>query len=255
VSPYEHPLSLALRLAVAMTVIAFVVATRRALVRAAAENERSKVASATRLAALPLLVALVFSHVESMRAVLTNLAIPGVPLSMMLFVGGSFAHGPTRRAFAALDDGAMRGLLGYRAMFGAFLFAMAAVGHVPQTFAFTAGLGDLAVGWLAGLVPARLGAKGSRLATAFVHGVGALDLVQVMVLAATVVVPWSKSHDYAMTTLSLPWVAVPLMMAVNLHGLRLALGRSETRENQASEEPRSARPEPARDVRGALRGA
>lgn len=252
-SPYLHPLSLALRVSVALTVLAFAVATRRALVRSAVAHERTSVGRATWAITLPFALALAASHLESMRAFFTRIALPGVPLAMLLVVGGSFAHGPTRRAFARLEDHASRELLGYRAMFGAFLFALAAVGHVPHLFALSAGLGDLAVGWLAGLTPVRLGAKGSRLATAIVHGVGVVDLVQVVALASTVVIPWSLAHGNAMSTVTLPWVAVPLMMAVNLHGLRFALER--TQETEADEEPRRPGSEPAGDVRGALRRA
>src|SRR5207237_4070194 len=92
----------------------------------------------------------------------------------------------------------------------------------PFRFALTAGLGDLAVTWIAFAVPASLSASGPRWARLLVHGVGMADMLMVLYLALTVVRPFSLAHGNSVTTMTLPWLAVPLMFALNAHGLRKA---------------------------------
>lgn len=50
----------------------------------------------------------------------------------------------------------------------------------------------------------------------------------VLAMAVTVVRPWSLAHGNAMTAMTLPWLAVPFMFAINAHGFRAAAGRAET---------------------------
>lgn len=209
------------RVAVALCVLTLVALNVRALHRARPD------------AARPLLLACVLVGVPA-----TALSIqPMGPLALTLlpigvFVGlglavASVFHAPTREAFESLDDGNVRSLLGYRATFGAFLFAGAALELFPPSFAWTAGLGDLLVGWLAHVATGSLGRGGSRGWRLLVHGVGLVDLVQVVVLAMTIVRPW-LAHRAELgelvlgPPLVLPWIGVPLMLAINLHGLRSA---------------------------------
>ena len=128
-------------------------------------------------------------------------------------------------------------------MFGALLLALAAIGHFPIEFALSAGIGDLTVTWLAFAMPARLDADGPRWARLLVHGVGLADMLLVVVMASTVVRPWSLAHGNATTTMALPWLAVPLMFAINAHGVRAASGRAEAVGDGS---------QPARRVRGAV---
>jgi hypothetical protein len=237
----------AARVALTVTVLSFVVMTLRALRRAPDPRARRLVAA---VLGAELLVAALFAHTP-LSALLTRLFPVGAAVGAMLAVG-SLAYRPTREAFASIDDGDARALLGFRATFGAFLFAFAALGLMPPVFALTAGLGDLAVGWAAMMAPGSLGRGGSRAARVLVHGLGFVDLVQVMMLALTVVVPWSAAHGNAAVMMPLPWVAVPLMLAINLHGLRQALGESSS---PTAGQPVGDGPKPAGGVRGALRRA
>jgi len=53
-----------------------------------------------------------------------------------------------------------------------------------------------------------------------VHGWGALDLIDVAVLGTLVVRPWLIEQQSLGPSMLLPWMAVPLLFALNLHGLR-----------------------------------
>lgn len=143
----------------------------------------------------------------------------GVAPGFALAVASLF-WAPSREAFDALSDADVRMLMAYRAAFGAFLFAGAALRLFPPIFAMTAGLGDLLAGWLAAAAPTALDRNGPRSWRALVHGWGALDLLDVAALGTFVVRPWLISTGSPGPSLLLPWVAVPLLFALNLHGLR-----------------------------------
>jgi hypothetical protein len=236
----DESLSLAARASVTLTTLALVVVMHRALFRhsSAAAARGGAVALAIAFA-----IAATFSHAPPLVTTLGH----ALPIGLALGIGAAIASlffAPARRALDALDDGDVRALLSFRAIFGAFLFALAALGRFPISFALSAGLGDLAVGWLALAVPVRLDARGPRWARLLVHGVGLADMTTVVYLAVTVVRPWSIAHDNATTSVTLPWLAVPLMFALNAHGVRRA-ARSGT-------EAVGDRSESARRVRSAL---
>ena len=123
-------------------------------------------------------------------------------------------------AFDGLSDLRVRNLMAYRAIFGAFLFAGAGLGLLPPLFAFVAGGGDLLAGWLAAIAPQLVARGGSRTWSWIVHGWGALDLVDVAVMGTFIVQPWIVRTRSLGPSLLLPWLAVPLLFALNLHGLR-----------------------------------
>lgn len=212
------------RLALTLTCLVFAFATVRAL-RGRDADERARHAPAVpplvgwlALLGLPALVLSVPALVLVARALLPI----GVGVGLLAASLG-LLHAPTRRAFDALDDGQLRTLLGYRAIFGAFLFAGAGLELFPPIFAWTAGLGDLLVAWLAHSAPGSLARGGSRGWRLLVHGWGLLDLVEVVVVAMTVVRPWLAEHGSLGPPTVLPWIGVPLMLALNLHGLRRAI--------------------------------
>ncbi|MFO0709652.1 MAG: hypothetical protein U0353_07415 [Sandaracinus sp.] len=204
------------RVALTLTTLVFALATLRHLARG--EGTRPVVVVVVGVAALAIATSLAPSRVQLVL-------LPGGVFVGLALALSSLAHEPTRRAFDALDDGAIRALLGYRATFGAFLVAGAALGVFPPIFAWTAGLGDLLVTWLAHLAPGSLARDGARLPRLVVHGVGLLDLAEVVIVAMTIVRPWlfaRLEHDptFFGPPLALPWLGVPLMLALNLHGLR-----------------------------------
>ncbi len=219
------------RMALAITCVVFAFACVRAL-RGRDADEHASHRPALRPLGLWLvalgLPALVLSTMSFTP--LTLLLLPvGVFLGLFSMIAGLF-HAPTRRAFDALDDGQIRTLLGYRAIFGAFLFAGAALELFPPVFAWTAGLGDLLVAWLAHAAPGSLARGGSRGWRLLVHGWGLLDLVEVVVMAMAVVRPWIAEHGSLGPPMVLPWIGVPLMLALNLHGLRRAIADGAARQ-------------------------
>lgn len=243
-SPLElSSLSSAARWAVTLTTFTLVVVSARALGRRG-DGDTGGGAPPW----LPLLaafgVAAAFAHLPPLTARLPVLFPVGMGLGLVAAVASLFVPG-ARRAFSGLGDGDVRLLLSFRAIFGAMLLALAGVGIMPPAFALAAGLGDLVVGWLALAAPRPLDAEAPRPWRLLVHGLGLADLVQVVVLAATVVRPWSALHGDATDTVTLPWVAVPLMLALNLHGFWQACAARQR-------EPGRHGPEPVVDVRGAL---
>lgn len=209
------------RIAVALSVLTLVALTIRALHRTRPEGARALL-----VVCVVLGVPATALSIQPMGPLALTLLPIGVFAGLGLAVASMF-HPPTREAFESIDDGSVRALLGYRATFGAFLFAGAALELFPPSFAWTAGLGDLVVGWLAHVATGSLGRGGSRGWRLLVHGVGFVDLLQVVFLAMTVVRPWLAHHaevgePVLGPPLVLPWIGVPLMFAINLHGLRSA---------------------------------
>ena len=185
---FDDPLSLPTRGAVTLSVLVFVVHAARALGRSRPLDVASR-RFLTWLIGAALLGA-VLSHLEPARHLLMRLFPVGSVVGLAA-VAGSFASPSLRARFASLGDADVRALLAYRSLFGGLLLGLAALGHLPASFALTAGLGDLLVGWVAQAAPASLagrgGARGARL---LVHGLGLADVVGVMIGAVTVVRPW-----------------------------------------------------------------
>lgn len=217
---FDHPLSLAARVSVTLTALVFAAVVHRVVFR------RTPRAGALVLGGAAV-VATAFSYAGPLVATVPRLFPVGLGLALAAVVG-SLLSAPARRAFDAASDSEVRQLLAFRAMFGALLLALAAIGHLPVEFALSAGIGDMATTWIALAIPARLDAGGPRWARLLVHGFGLADMVMVLAMAVTVVRPWSVAHGNAMTAMTLPWLAVPLMFAINAHGFRAAAGRAET---------------------------
>lgn len=157
----------------------------------------------------------------------------GLPTPMLLpliagvgtLLGAATLFSPAARAlFDRLDDGQWRTLMSFRSIFGALLLASAATDIMPMGFALPAGLGDMLTGALAVAMPGSL-ADGPRAGRLLVFGIGIVDFANVVFLIITVAVPWLAATGGLGISLMLPWVAVPLLATLNLHGLRLALTR------------------------------
>lgn len=245
---FDDPLSLPTRGAVTLSVLVFVLHAVRALGRSGPREVATRRFSGW-MVGMALSGALL-SHFEPARHHLMRL----FPIGGVVGLGAVAASllSPTLRArFAALGDSDVRALLAYRALFGGLLLAMAALGHLPVSFALSAGLGDLLVGWAAQAAPGSLaGRDGSRSMRLLVHGLGLADVVGVMIGAVAVVRPWSMAHGDATTAMTLPWVFVPFMFAMNVHGVLQVLAPVSSSAAE-SEEPRRDGPEPARRVRSA----
>ncbi|HZU85217.1 MAG TPA: hypothetical protein VE987_19930 [Polyangiaceae bacterium] len=236
----DDPLSLPARASVTATTWVLVAASRRALFKGSpSRGSRATVA----LLYSAWLVSTAFSYVPALVRTLGAVFPVGLALGMTAALASLWSPA-ARRAFDSLDDGEVRALLSFRAIYGALLVALASIGHFPVSFGLAAGLGDLVIGWAALAMPVRLGADGPPWARLVVHGAGLVDLAMVLVMATTVVRPWSLAHGNAATTTALPWVAVPLMFALNAHGVRRAA--------RAFAEAVGGGSQPARRVRGAV---
>jgi hypothetical protein len=240
---FDDPLSLPARASVTITALVFVLIAHRALFRRAS-------AGASRVGAFAFggafVVAAAFAHVQPLIDTLPSTFGFGLVAALGAAVASLFSA-RARLAFDELDDAEVRLLLSVRAIFGALLLALGSLGHFPVAFALSAGLGDLAVTWIAFAIPASLGADGPRWARLLAHGVGLADMTMVLFLAVTMVRPWSIAHGNATTAMTLPWLAVPLMFAINAHGVRraaFARARDATPVGDGSE--------PAGHVRSAL---
>ncbi len=166
-------------------------------------------------------VGLVLSH--AVRAVPTPALVPAVALAGLVLGFGSLAIPSVVAGYAALEDRHWRVLMAARAVFGALILAAGGVGLFPLAFAIPAGVGDILVGALALVLPGSLAAGGHRGARLLVFGAGIVDLVQVLVLQVTVVVPWLAATNSLGISLLLPWVVVPMLATLNAAGLRLVL--------------------------------
>ncbi len=135
---------------------------------------------------------------------------------------------PACKAFDSLLDHQVRGLMAYRAIFGAFLFAGAGLELFPPIFALIAGTGDLLAGWLSAVAKESIVNGGGRKWRWLVHGWGTVDLIDVAILGTFVVQPWIVTTQSPGPSLLLPWLAVPLLLALNLHGLRKNFKESQS---------------------------
>jgi hypothetical protein len=234
-------LSLPTRAAVTFTTLILVAVAGRALCRRA--GPRGKVATVAILACA-FLAAAAFSHARPLVATLGTMFPIGLIVGLAVALATLFSPG-ARRAFDALDDTDVRMLLAFRAILGGLVLALASLGHFPVPFGIEAGLGDLLVTWVAFAVPVRLDAAGPRWARLLVHGVGLADMLAVLTMAITMVRRWSEAHENAATSVTLPWVVVPLMAALNAHGVRRAA-------RATGSEPVVDGSEPARGVRSSL---
>ncbi len=222
-----HEMIPLLRAAQSISAVLFFFATWRALIKPRAATEgMSRLRIALLTWGLPLTFgALVLSYGGVPRDLVLTL-FPVVTAVSCVLATASVAWRPVQQAMAALSDAEVRYLLAFRAIFGMFIVGGASAGLFPSHFAWTGGLGDLIVSWLATASPTSLAAGGPKPMRILVHSVGVLDLLQVGYHIVTLVIPWLRGNDSAGPTAFLPWIAVPLMLALNLHGLRQALTES-----------------------------
>lgn len=213
-----------LRGAQSLTAVVFFIATYRALT---ARSGTSRLRIALLAWGIPLMLgALVLTYGGIPRGLVLTLFPIVTALSSALALA-SLPWRPMRDAMASLSDSEVRHLLAFRAVFGMFIVGGASAGLFPEGFAWTGGLGDLIVSWLASASPTSLDARGPKPMRILVHAVGVLDLMQVAFHIATLVLPWLRANDSPGPTAFLPWIGVPLMLALNLHGLRSALLETE----------------------------
>jgi hypothetical protein len=153
---------------------------------------------------------------------------PGLPAPLLLpagvIAGALFVSlGTSSDRFATLDDHQWRMLTLTRAVFGSLLLAAGTAGLLPVSFALGAGLGDIASAALALVVPGSLAYGGHRGARLLVFGFGLLDFIGVFLGIATIVVPWLAHTSSPGISLLLPWVAVPMLLTLNVFGFRQAV--------------------------------
>lgn len=220
-----------LRAAQSLSAVLFFFATWRALTNAKAHARKLHIALFGW--GMPLMLgALVLTYGDVPRDLVLTLFPILTALSCVLATA-SLAWRPAQEAMAALSDAETRYLLAFRAIFGMFILGGASAGLFPVGFAWTGGLGDLIVSWLATASPTSLASQGPKPMRILVHSIGVLDLLQVGFHIVTLVIPWLRGNDSPGPTAFLPWIAVPLMLALNLHGLRQAL--TETNAAKAAQ--------------------
>ena len=213
-----------LRAAQSISAVLFFFATWRALTQS--QEDASKLHIALLGWGTPLMLgALALTYGDVPRDLVLTL-FPILTALSCLLATASLAWRPAQAAMAALSDAEVRYLLVFRAIFGMFILGGASAGLLPLRFAWTGGLGDLIVSWLATASPTSLASHGPKPMRILVHGIGVLDLLQVGFHIVTLVIPWLRGNDSPGPTAFLPWIAVPLMLALNLHGLRQALTES-----------------------------
>ena len=144
-------------------------------------------------------------------------------VGLALGIAGLFSA-QVRGLFDRLDDRQWRMLMLLRSVFGALLLASGAAQLMPPGFAMPAGLGDLIAGGLAIAVPGSIAAGGNRGFRLLVFGFGIVDFLNVIALQALVLVPWLAQTQSPGISLLLPWLVVPVLATLNLHGLRRVLG-------------------------------
>jgi hypothetical protein len=234
-----------IRWAISLTALVCVVA----LLAAVRKTGQRTFARALLLWAVPVgAAALLLSHAPMPAGLGPRL----LPLGLLFGLAaglGSLGWRAARDAFDAMPDATWRHLTAFRGVFGALLLAAGATGQVLPVFGLEAGLGDLTTAWLASASPRPLSAGGSKGWRLLVHGVGLVDFFNVFVLLATVVRPWLLQQPGLGVSLLLPWLAVPVLLTVNLHGLRRTLEELRSRA-AAGPQPGLDGPEPAGGLRG-----
>jgi hypothetical protein len=209
-----------IRYATSVFVIALVVTATRTL-RGEPRDRSSILRIAVPWLAVAGTVGMFFSHVT--RSVPTAAMVPAVAVVGVGLGVAALASPRVAARFTNLVDGQWRLLMLYRAVFGALIVAGGAQGLLPAAFALPVGAGDLLTGALAVLAPGSLAAGGSRASRLVVFGIGALDLTYALIMIVRVLVPWLAETRSPGLSLLLPWVGVPLMMTVNLFGVRQLL--------------------------------
>lgn len=234
----------ALRIAVTATAIATTFAAHRALFRDSAPTTRRRAGIVLGAIAS---VAVLASHLElePLSTLLPRVFPIGLVGGLSLAVATLFLPS-IRGAFDRMRDADVRMIVGTRAAYGAMLLGFGGLGILPESFAVSAGLGDLLVAGMIVGAPGSFDRSGSRTTRAIVHGVGILDMAMVVSEAVLVVRPWALEHPGLVTVMTLPWLVVPLMVAMDLHGLRKVFAP------QTALEPLGDGSEPPRDVRRAL---
>lgn len=205
---------------ISITITAFVcVATFYQCFREKNFTNKAKFFKGLKLWLVPMMsVALLFSHTDLFGFTAGYLPI-GVAIGF-IFAVLSLWWKPACEAFDALEDSDIQLIMSFRTIFGAFLFAGAALSLFPPIFAVTAGLGDLLAGWLAFISPRSLNDGSDKKWRWIVHGWGAIDLVDVAILGTFVVRPWLIENRSPGPPMTLPWICVPLLFALNLHAIR-----------------------------------
>jgi hypothetical protein len=206
-----------IRYATTVFVIALIVTAARAL-RGGPEDHSSILRIAVPWLAVTSAAGMFFSHVT--RTVPAPAMVPGIALLGLALGVAALCSSRVAARFSKLADAEWRMLMSYRAVIGALILAGGAQGILPPEFAVPVGAGDLVVGALAALAPGSLAAGGSRASRLVVFGTGVLDFAYALTLIVRVLVPWLAETRSPGLSLLLPWVGVPLMLTINLFGLR-----------------------------------
>jgi hypothetical protein len=144
---------------------------------------------------------------------------PTIILSMVAIAVALHAVPAVRVLFRDASLAPLLALFLWRAVFGLLLAMLWLSGGLPTAFALPAAIGDIAVGLWAALLLWRMhsGEKPSKLHLWLWNLAGLLDLLNVMRLAVTVLVPWLTANPAMPQFPLLPLFGVPLFIALHLH--------------------------------------
>lgn len=144
---------------------------------------------------------------------------PAIILSTITVAAVLHAAPAVRDFFRGASLTPLLGLFLWRAVFGFLLAMLWLAGGLPAAFAQPAAIGDIAVGLWAALLLWRMrdGDQPSRIHLWLWNLAGLLDLLNVMRLAVTVLVPWLTANPALPEFPLLPLFGVPLFIALHLH--------------------------------------
>ena len=147
-----------------------------------------------------------------------------------------------RRAFDAVPLPEVLALFYWRAVFGMCLLAFYTGGVLPPAFALPAAFGDASVTSMMVALPALARCRGGvpRPLLLAWNTLGLLDLVDVMVLLATVVRPWAAERGLVVGNYVLSGFVVPVFIGLHVH----LYGRLTVRRPPRRRCRRSARDRP-----------
>jgi hypothetical protein len=166
-------------------------------------------------------MAAAFTFMPSLAAWRQDNAVvqPAFILSTIAIAAALHAVPAAREFFRGAHLTPLLALFLWRAVFGFLLAMLWFAGGLPAAFALPAAVGDIAVGLWAALLLWRMrgGNQPSRLHLWLWNLAGLLDLLNVMRLAVTILVPWLVANPTMPQFPLLPLFGVPLFIALHLH--------------------------------------
>lgn len=161
-------------------------------------------------------------------------AVPTLAIIIGMAVAlSAFALTPAAQSFFARADRRTILALGpWRTVYGTALLMIGLSGGLPAGFFWAAALGDIAVGILALVLLARGGEVSDR-AYGLWNAVGLIDLIDVLILARAVVVPFFLANPQLPPLNMIPMVVVPAFIGLHVGALLQLMRQVSHQPNMA----------------------